>query len=78
MERFSFELTFKGGAGRPFKRQVTVEAANVYHAWRRMGGQLVNTREGREVMVGVKLLDRPVEDGPVISKRGRRAALAGF
>lgn len=78
MERFTFELLLKGGAGRRFTRQVTVEAANVYHAWRRIGGQLVNTREGREVMLAVRMLEQADDDGPVIGKIGRRARLIGF
>lgn len=78
MERFSFEVTFKGGAGRPLKRFVTIEATNIPHAWRRMGGQLVNTPDGREVVISVRLLDEPIEDGPAISKDGRRATVRGF
>ncbi|MFC7629898.1 hypothetical protein ACFQVB_19390 [Paraburkholderia humisilvae] len=78
MDRFTFELTLKGGAGRPVKRHITIEAATVYHAWRRIGGQLVNTREGREVIVQVRLLEQADDNAPLIAKVGRRARLIGF
>jgi hypothetical protein len=59
MDRFSFELGLKA-AGRPFKRIVTVEAANASHAWRVVFPQVTATREN---VISVTLLREPVEEG---------------
>jgi hypothetical protein len=56
--RFTFEWTYDGDETFEHE-QVTLEAPDVWAAWRRLAGQLINVAEGSRVPLNVRLLDTP-------------------